>query len=103
VVLGHPEATEPEPFGVPGQVDGGAQGVTRGPAVRYRRQVKHRQGDGPRAEGQGRIVHDWSEQHEAAHSSDEYFERQVRPELRPPGARLVTWLDIAFPNDFRKG
>jgi predicted transcriptional regulator len=33
---------------------------------------------------------------------DEYFERQVRPELRPPGARLVTWLDIAFPNDFRK-
>jgi predicted transcriptional regulator len=32
---------------------------------------------------------------------DEYFERQVRPELRPPGARLVTWLDIAFPNDFR--
>jgi predicted ArsR family transcriptional regulator len=34
---------------------------------------------------------------------DEYFERLVRPELRPPGARLVTWLDIAFPNDFRKG
>ena len=34
---------------------------------------------------------------------DEYFERQVRPELRPPGARLVTWLDIAFPNDFRFG
>jgi len=32
---------------------------------------------------------------------DEYFERQVRPELRPPGARLVTWLNIAFPNDFR--
>lgn len=33
---------------------------------------------------------------------DEYFERQVRPELRPEGARLVTWLDIAFPNDFRR-
>jgi hypothetical protein len=33
---------------------------------------------------------------------DEYFERQVRPELRPPGARLVTWLHLAFPNDFRK-
>ena len=34
---------------------------------------------------------------------DEYFERQVRPELRPPGARLVTWLHLAFPNDFRAG
>jgi DNA-binding transcriptional ArsR family regulator len=34
---------------------------------------------------------------------DEYFERQVRPELRPPGARMVTWLNIAFPNDFRFG
>ena len=34
---------------------------------------------------------------------DEYFERQVRPELRPPGARLVTWLHLAFPNDFRSG
>jgi hypothetical protein len=33
---------------------------------------------------------------------DEYFERQLRPELRPEGARLVTWLNIAFPNDFRK-
>jgi hypothetical protein len=33
---------------------------------------------------------------------NEYFERQVRPELRPEGARLVTWLNIAFPNDFRK-
>ncbi len=33
---------------------------------------------------------------------DEYFERQVRPELRPPGARLVSWLNLAFPNDFRK-
>ena len=33
---------------------------------------------------------------------DEYFERQDRPELRPDGARLVTWLNIAFPNDFRK-
>ena len=34
---------------------------------------------------------------------DEYFERQVRPELRPPGSRLVTWLHLAFPNDFRAG
>jgi predicted ArsR family transcriptional regulator len=34
---------------------------------------------------------------------DEYFERQVRPELRPPGARLVTWLHLAFPSDFRSG
>jgi len=34
---------------------------------------------------------------------DEYFERQVRPELRPPGARQVSWLSIAFPNDFRAG
>jgi predicted transcriptional regulator len=32
---------------------------------------------------------------------DEYFERQLRPELRPAGARLVTWLQLAFPNDFR--
>ena len=34
---------------------------------------------------------------------DEYFERQLRPELRPPGARLVSWLNLAFPNDFRSG
>ena len=34
---------------------------------------------------------------------DEYFERQLKPELRPPGSRLVTWLDLAFPNDFRPG
>jgi predicted ArsR family transcriptional regulator len=34
---------------------------------------------------------------------DEYFERQVNPELRPPGSRLVTWLHLAFPNDFRSG
>ena len=33
---------------------------------------------------------------------DEYFERDLRPELRPAGARLVTWLNIAFPNGFRK-
>jgi hypothetical protein len=32
---------------------------------------------------------------------DEYFERLVRPELRPPGARQVSWMTIAFPNDFR--
>ena len=34
---------------------------------------------------------------------DEYFVRQLRPDLRPPGARLVTWLNLAFPNDFRSG
>jgi hypothetical protein len=34
---------------------------------------------------------------------DEYFERMVRPELRPPGARQVSWLNIAFPNDYRAG
>jgi hypothetical protein len=34
---------------------------------------------------------------------DEYFERLARPELRPPGARQVSWLGIAFPNDFRTG
>jgi hypothetical protein len=34
---------------------------------------------------------------------DEYFERQLKPELRPEGARLVTWLNLAFPNDFRTG
>jgi hypothetical protein len=34
---------------------------------------------------------------------DEYLERQLKPELRPPGSRLVTWLDLAFPNDFRPG
>lgn len=32
---------------------------------------------------------------------DQYFERMTRPELRPPGARKVSWLDIAFPSDFR--
>jgi Helix-turn-helix domain len=32
---------------------------------------------------------------------DEYFERQVDPDLRPPGARLVSWLHLAFPNDIR--
>ena len=34
---------------------------------------------------------------------DEYFERQLKPELRPPDARLVSWLHLAFPNDFRTG
>jgi predicted ArsR family transcriptional regulator len=32
---------------------------------------------------------------------DQYFERQVRPELRPAGSRLVTWLHLAFPDDLR--
>jgi DNA-binding transcriptional ArsR family regulator len=29
---------------------------------------------------------------------DKYFERQARPELRPPGARLATYLHLGFPN-----
>ena len=32
---------------------------------------------------------------------DKYFERQVKPELRPPGARQVSYLHIAFPSDIR--
>jgi hypothetical protein len=28
---------------------------------------------------------------------DAYFERQVKPELRPPGSRVVTYLHLAFP------
>jgi hypothetical protein len=32
---------------------------------------------------------------------DRYFERQVKPELRPPGARQVSYLHIAFPSDMR--
>jgi hypothetical protein len=30
---------------------------------------------------------------------DGYFERLVKPELRPQGSRLVSYLTIAFPND----
>ena len=30
---------------------------------------------------------------------DRYLERQARPELRPPGARPVTYLHLAFPRD----
>ena len=30
---------------------------------------------------------------------DGYFDRQVRPELRPEGARLVTYLHLAFPRE----
>jgi predicted ArsR family transcriptional regulator len=33
---------------------------------------------------------------------DQYVERDLRPELRPADARLISWLNIAFPNDFRK-
>jgi predicted ArsR family transcriptional regulator len=33
---------------------------------------------------------------------DEYVERDLRPELRPADARLISWLNIAFPDDFRK-
>jgi Helix-turn-helix domain len=34
---------------------------------------------------------------------DGYFERQLKPELRPPDARLVSYLHLAFPNDVRPG
>jgi predicted ArsR family transcriptional regulator len=30
---------------------------------------------------------------------DRFIERQTRPELRPPGARRVTYLHLAFPGD----
>jgi len=30
--------------------------------------------------------------------TDKYFERQTRPELRPPGSRLATYLHLGFPN-----
>jgi hypothetical protein len=30
--------------------------------------------------------------------TDRYFDRMVRPELRPPGSRLVTYLHLGFPN-----
>jgi predicted ArsR family transcriptional regulator len=33
---------------------------------------------------------------------DEYVERDLRPDLRPADARLISWLNIAFPNDLRK-
>ena len=32
---------------------------------------------------------------------DQYLERVLKPELRPAGARLVSYLNIAFPNDIR--
>jgi hypothetical protein len=34
---------------------------------------------------------------------DVYFERLVKPELRPPGGRLVSYLHLAFPNDLNPG
>jgi Helix-turn-helix domain len=35
---------------------------------------------------------------------DVYFERQLKPELRPPGSRLVSYLHLAFPSDIgRRG
>jgi predicted ArsR family transcriptional regulator len=33
---------------------------------------------------------------------DVYFERQVKPELRPPGSRVVTYLHLAFPRDGKR-
>jgi hypothetical protein len=35
--------------------------------------------------------------------TDVYFERLVKPELRPPGERLVSYLHLAFPSDVRPG
>jgi DNA-binding transcriptional ArsR family regulator len=35
--------------------------------------------------------------------ADRYLDRQVRPELRPPGARLVSYLRLAFPQVGRAG
>ena len=32
-----------------------------------------------------------------------YFERQVRPELRPAGSRQVTYLNLAFPSEAGRG
>ena len=37
-------------------------------------------------------------EHDLDAVTNKYFERQVKPELRPAGARLVTALRIAFPN-----
>jgi len=34
---------------------------------------------------------------------DTYFERQLKPELRPPDARPVSYLHLAYPNDLRPG
>lgn len=34
---------------------------------------------------------------------DVYAERQLKPELRPPGSRLVSYLHLAFPNDQNRG
>jgi hypothetical protein len=36
--------------------------------------------------------------HDIVAVTDKYFERTVKPELRPPGARIITTLQIAFPN-----
>ena len=78
VVLGHPEPPVPEPFGVPGQVNGGVQGLRRGTAVRHRGEVENRQGQGPRAEGQGRIIHDLSQPRAAAHSSAAFAKKALQ-------------------------
>jgi DNA-binding transcriptional ArsR family regulator len=37
--------------------------------------------------------------HEERKLLDRYLARQVRPELRPPGARMVNYLHLAFPGD----
>jgi DNA-binding transcriptional ArsR family regulator len=37
--------------------------------------------------------------HEVRNLLDQYLGRQLRPELRPPGARLITFLHLAFPGD----
>ena len=45
---------KPEPLGVPGQVDGGAQRVARAPAVRHGRQVEDRERNGAGVRRSGR-------------------------------------------------
>ena len=37
--------------------------------------------------------------HDVRNLLDRYLGRQLHPELRPPGARLVTFLHLAFPGD----
>ena len=60
-MLGDPEPPEPEPLGVPGQIDGRAQRIAGAASVRHRGQVEDRERYLLRAKGEG-VVHDLSEQ-----------------------------------------